>query len=238
MTSSTTSTILNFEAEEWFKDWWSKLTPAQQLVFKYRKLVHDNPFNEPLSQASLYLIHHVKDYDKSTRRSDIQQRIDGIEGSIVEMGADSLFDHKQLEARFKLDHALSRHEFFIALEEVVDENDSFRHEFSAKLSTIIGKNNLSSVLITPWMNKPDTPLRTVFEYFNMVLSKYGKLSGNILNEEDKMLLLLFNKFKKFQNYTITDAMKMDVRKEFYSSFTKERLWHILETNDWSYGPEW
>ena len=239
MTSSTTNpyTFYNSEASEMFEDWWSKLTPAKQLVFKYEKLMRGNSFKEPLTNESLYVIHRAQDYDKSPRPTNLQQRIDIIKASIMEMDMDSLFDLKQVETKFNLDRALLSHEFFIALNEVVNENKSFRREFSAKLSTIIGENKLSCALIAPWKDNPDTPLRTIFEYFNMVLSKYGKLGEYMLNEEDKMLLLLFNKFKKFQNYTISDAMKMNVRKEFYASFTKEKLWHILESNDWSYKPE-
>lgn len=85
---------------------------------------------------------------------------------------------------------------------------------------------------------PDMPLELVFEFTNYLLSEEhtNPHKLGLKTDGDKMMFLLYNKFKKYENFTIGDALKLDVKHEFESMFSNQMLTHILLTNDWSYDP--
>ena len=85
---------------------------------------------------------------------------------------------------------------------------------------------------------PDVPLELIFEISSWLLSEQkAPLSKTSLNTtDDKMLYLLWAKFEKYAYYTVGDALAMNVKEEFYSMFTKERLAELLFNNDWNHDP--
>ena len=88
--------------------------------------------------------------------------------------------------------------------------------------------------IEGWINK-DVSLEVVFKYINWLLNEYGfKTTFEEMkfeyDNEDFMMLLLYNKFQKYKSFTVEDALNMNIKEEFDSMFSVCDLLNILRND--------
>lgn len=89
-------------------------------------------------------------------------------------------------------------------------------------------------------NGPDDfPIAYIFEYSNWLFEheEHDIDKTNLNTEDDKMMFLLYNKFKKYAKYTLKDIRELNVKQEFDSMFSKEMIADVLLNNNWKHEPK-
>lgn len=92
--------------------------------------------------------------------------------------------------------------------------------------------------IEGWLPNTDAPLELVFEFENWLFEQndfktaFEQLKANNADKEDLMMLLLYNKFKKYKQFTVEDALKLNIEEEFNTMFSPSDVFLIMFNCDW------